>query len=204
MADLKVINNLTRIEEDTPFIPVSMSNAIYQGPPGDPGVWVGENEPTNSSLIWINPIKGNVLQIRNKVGDPWKEVPYISLDRETFATKDYVADEIEKIPQPDLSKYALKSEIPSTSGLATEKYVDEKFNSIEVPDVDLSNYYTKTQVDNLIPSTSGLATIGYVNEKFNSIVIPDTSGFVSEDRVLELIEEHGGGGDLPASEEGEF
>lgn len=89
------------------------------------------------------------------------------------------------------------------TGYATEKYVDDAIANIDVPDVDLSDYYTKSEVDNLIPSTSGLATIGYVNEKFNSIVIPDTTGFVDEERVLELIEEHGGG-NLPASEEGEF
>ena len=300
MAEIKVINNLTNNIEDVPTINVSMSNAIYRGEPGDPGVWVGENEPTNSSLIWINPIKGNVLQIRNEVGDSWKEVPYISLDRETFATKDYVADEIEKIPQPDLSKYALKSEIPSTSGLATEKYVDDAIANIDVPEMDvegLSKIFIlnlgsvgtsitteqKTIIENIynnpnsliyvngmlidhvekgdthlrlyyirwdgsrtsmmfkfnggkitsstVPSFSnillsadevevdrGFVPSGLkqsVNNEFGYIknnyytkteiddLIPDISGFVSEDRVLELIEEHGGG-NLPASEEGEF
>lgn len=94
------------------------------------------------------------------------------------------------------------------TGYATETYVDDAIANIdipdiEVPDVDLSNYYTKSEVDNLIPDTSGLATVGYVNEKFNSIVIPDVSGFVNEERVMELIEEFGAPA-LSPSEEGEF
>jgi hypothetical protein len=111
MADLKVINNLTRIEEDAPFIPASMSNAIYQGPrglpgkDGDPGVYVGGDEPTINSLIWINPFIGNVLKIRNSVNDPWVEVPYIGPDMTMYATKEFVANEILKI---DLSDYYTK------------------------------------------------------------------------------------------------
>lgn len=48
----------------------------------------------------------------------------------------------------DLSKYALKTEIPNISldGYATESYVDNKVTSI--PAVDLSNYYTKSETYN--------------------------------------------------------
>lgn len=56
-------------------------------------------------------------------------------------------DEIAAIPQPDLSKYALKSEIPSISGLATEKYVDDAIANINIPETDLTNYYTKEEID---------------------------------------------------------
>ena len=165
----------------------------------------------NTLLNRVNEVDENIEQV---VNDYLKDNP-LSVDLTGYAKEEYVDKAIAAIPQPDLSKYALKSEIPSTSGLATTKYVDEKFNSIEVPDVDLSNYYTKSQVNDLIPDTSGfalkseipstdgLATLGYVNEKFNSIVVPDVSGFVNEERVMELIEEFGGG-TLPASEEGEF
>lgn len=83
------------------------------------------------------------------------------------------------IPEPDLSDYAKKSDIPSTSGLATEKYVDdaiadidipstaglateqyvqEQIKKIDVPDTDLSNYYNKQEVDAKIPDTSGFLT----------------------------------------------
>lgn len=48
----------------------------------------------------------------------------------------------------DLSKYALKADIPNVSldGYATESYVDNKVANI--PAVDLSNYYTKSEIYN--------------------------------------------------------
>lgn len=100
----------------------------------------------------------------------------IEVDLTGYATETYVNEAVAAIPQPDLSEYALKTEIPSTSGLATEKYVDEKFNSIEIPDVDLSNYYTKSEVDNLIPDTTGYAL---------KSEIPDVSGFTTMNAVEE-------------------
>lgn len=53
---------------------------------------------------------------------------------------------------PDVSGFALKSEIPSTSGLATEKYVDDAIANIDIPETDLSNYYNKTEVEALFNS----------------------------------------------------
>ena len=54
----------------------------------------------------------------------------------------------------DVSHLALKSEIPSIEGLASESYVDEAINNIEIPEgggnVDLSNYYTKTAMDDIL------------------------------------------------------
>ena len=45
----------------------------------------------------------------------------------------------------DLSAYATKEEIPSVEGLASESYVNEK-----VAEIDLSNYYLKSDVDALL------------------------------------------------------
>lgn len=64
----------------------------------------------------------------------------------------------------DLSKYALKTEIPNISldGYATESYVDNKVASI--PATDLSNYYTKSEtynkeeVDALVSNSGGGTT----------------------------------------------
>ncbi|MBR3979690.1 MAG: hypothetical protein IKJ98_00850 [Bacteroidales bacterium] len=50
----------------------------------------------------------------------------------------------------DLSGYATKDEIPNVEGLASENYVNEKVAAIEIPEVDLSNYYPKTDVDALL------------------------------------------------------
>lgn len=76
-------------------------------------------------------------------------------DLSGYAKKTYVDEAIANIkhPTPDLSGYAKKSDIPSTAGLATETYVDNAIKNIEIPevDVDLSNYYTKSEVEALIP-----------------------------------------------------
>jgi hypothetical protein len=68
------------------------------------------------------------------------------------------------IPEIDLSDYATKAEL---AGLATEEFVLQKISEIEIPtvDVDLSNYYTKEEVEALIPSMEGFATTEYVNSQ---------------------------------------
>jgi hypothetical protein len=51
-----------------------------------------------------------------------------------------------EIPDYDLSLYALKSELPSIEGLATETYVDKKVAAIKIPEVDFSDYATKAEL----------------------------------------------------------
>lgn len=77
---------------------------------------------------------------------------------------------------PDVSNFAIKSDIPSIEGLATEEYVAKAIEDAELSgkDVDLSNYYTKPEVDNLIPDITNLAT---------KDEIPDVSGFTTLDEV---------------------
>ena len=65
---------------------------------------------------------------------------------------DYTAPDLssyaKKTDIPSLDGYALKTEIPSTDGLATTEYVDNAVANVPTGgDVDLSNYYTKTEVD---------------------------------------------------------
>lgn len=78
---------------------------------------------------------------------------------------DYIRQLISEI---DLSDYATKADL---AGLATEEFVLQKIAEIEFPtiDVDLSNYYTKTEVEALIPSVEGLATTEYVNNQTTEI-----------------------------------
>ena len=61
-----------------------------------------------------------------------------------------------------LENYASKEEIPSIEGLATETYVNEAISNIEIPEgnggnVDLSNYYTETEIDGLLSGKSDLS-----------------------------------------------
>ena len=127
------------------------------------------------------------------------------IDLTDYYTKNETNNQIDtKISQIDLTDYAKKNEIPkSVSQLtndrnyATESYVATKISEAQLGEgnVDLSNYYTKSETNNQIdtkisqidlsnyatkneiPSTVGLATETYVNSKFDSIEIPDVSGF---------------------------
>ena len=83
-------------------------------------------------------------------------IEHPTTDLTGYATEQYVQEQIEGIEhpttdlsdyytksetntainnaKPDLSGYALKTEIPSTAGLATEKYVDDAIAAIEIPE----------------------------------------------------------------------
>ena len=70
-----------------------------------------------------------------------KEIPDEYITEEELEAKGYITE------HQDLSAYALKEEIPSTEGLATESYVQEEIGKITIPEVDLSGYYTKAETD---------------------------------------------------------
>lgn len=98
-----------------------------------------------------------------------------------FATEAVVSQKIEEVITKELKKFLedyytkeeteafvsaeiSKLEIPSSEDFATKTYVDEKFNSIEFPDnsnIDFSNYYNKTETNDLIA------------QAVNSIEIPE-------------------------------
>ena len=73
-----------------------------------------------------------------------------------FATKDYVDNAVNNIPEVDLSGYALKSEIPDVSGFLTavpEEYVTESELDAKgylTEHQSLADYSTTTQVQNMI------------------------------------------------------
>lgn len=74
---------------------------------------------------------------------------HINIDLSSYATKEELLEAINSI---DLSSYALKTEIPSLNGYATTEYVDNAIANVPSGggNVDLSNYYTKTEVDTAI------------------------------------------------------
>lgn len=89
-----------------------------------------------------------------------------------LATETYVDNAIATIPKvdlseyakitdiPDVSNFATKDEIPSIEGLASTKYVDDAISAIDIPSADLSNYYTKSEVDTAISSAIGAIVDG--------------------------------------------
>lgn len=56
----------------------------------------------------------------------------------------------------------------ASEALATKEYVDEAIKNAPGATVDLSNYYTKTEVDNKIPDVSKFQTEEQVNALINS------------------------------------
>ena len=87
----------------------------------------------------------------------------VTVDLTGYATETYVQEQISAIPAPDLSGYALKTDIPTTvssfendAGYLTEHQ-------------DLSAYALKTEV----PSIEGLATETYVNETVAAVDVSE-------------------------------
>lgn len=96
--------------------------------------------------------------------------------------------------QQDLSDYALKSEIPSIDGLATEQFVKDSIDAIEIPETNLSNYYDKIETEGLITKAiesiehptidlDGYATEDFVNKAISGIQVPDVSNFITMEEV---------------------
>ena len=110
----------------------------------------------NSLLEKINSVEGSIEQV---VADYLlKNHPQVDLNG--YATKEYVDNAIAAIGAVDLSnyftkeeansKFATKEEIPSTSGLATEQYVNTAITN--------SGFQTETQVNTLI--SNAISAIG--------------------------------------------
>lgn len=128
-----------------------------KGDKGDSGVYVGENEPTDDSLVWINPNGG---------------------ETEALATKDYVDTQIAAIVIPDVSGFATKAEIQA-AGYLTEvpaEYITEtELNSkgfaktTDIPDV--SGFATKSEVQ-----SAGYQTAADVEALINSTLVEVENG----------------------------
>ena len=135
-------------------------------------------------------LEGRIIEISDKLdGFPVAE---------RIATRDFVRDEIRSIA------------IPSIEGLASESYVDNAIQSINVQ-VDLTNYAQKHEIDaiqdsiQILTSTVNNIAVGgevdltgylkvgdvytksevenFVTQKVSEIIIPDVSDFVSKSYV---------------------
>lgn len=134
-----------------------------------------------------------ILQLDEELIDVNQRIDNIDLT--PYATKEEVTAVEEKIPSTEglATKQELDDAIAAIEhptvdleGYATENYVDTKFAEIKVPtavselnndagyitandipEVNLSNYYTKSETETL------------VNEAVNGIEIPDTTGFIT-------------------------
>ena len=80
------------------------------------------------------------------------------------------------VAEIDLTPYAKTEDVPSIDGLATEKYVDEKFGSIEIPEVDFTgyakimHYQTKEEFDNELEQDNILDDVIYFIDDTKEII----------------------------------
>lgn len=182
----------------------------------------------NEHTIYYVP-NGNHYDEYMYVNGQWEMIGSTELDLTGYATEEYVQEQIENIdiPDPDLTAYAKKTDIPSLEGYATQdyvdiqisyinsegvkeiyvgteapvagssyevwinpdekagfatiEYVDDAIANIEHPTVDLSNYYTKTEVDAKIPNVSGYVTETEMNAAiiaaFESVVLAEEEAY---------------------------
>lgn len=106
-----------------------------------------------------------------KIQEVVDSIPEVDLS--AYATVDYVDNAVNNIDMPDLTPYALKSEIPDVSSFITAEeaaiYIDSTelnnalANYAKVEDIpDVSAYQTETQVNTLI--SNALNAIGVAEE----------------------------------------
>ena len=106
-----------------------------------------------------------------KIQEAVNAIPEVDLSN--YATVDYVNNAVNNIDMPDLTPYALKSEIPDVSSFITAEeaaiYIDSTelnnalANYAKVEDIpDVSAYQTETQVNTLI--SNALNAIGVAEE----------------------------------------
>lgn len=86
--------------------------------------------------------------------------------------KNYESDYIDKISVQELLKS--KADIAS---VYTKTEIDKKFESIEEPVIDLSDYYTKQETIDLIPDVSQFITIDVVPTKVSQL--ENDSGYIT-------------------------
>ena len=174
---------LTWVPSEEGMEPVEEKISVI-GPKGEPGFYVGTEEPTGEELVWINPNGTNVNEFAT-IDFVRKEIAAIpGADLTGLATEEFVNSKIAEIPKVDLTGYAKISDIPDTSNNATYEYVDNAVAAIEIPDTsgfalkseipDISNLALKSE----IPDTSAFIT---------AADLPDTSGFTTEEEVNALI-----------------
>ena len=124
-----------------------------------------------------------------------------------YYTKSEVDDLIPTPFSGDYTDLTNTPTIPDVTAFLTEQQIDDKIGSYVTeaelqteltnyqPTIDLSDYYTKTEVDGLIPVTFS----GDYNDLTNKPTIPSLAGYATEAFVTQQIANVNGGGDVDLS-----
>ncbi len=127
------------------------------------------------------------------VNEAISNIDFPETDLSNYYTKAETNTAINKA-KPDLTTYAKKTEIPSIEGLATENYVDNAIDTIEFPETDLSNYYTKQETNteiekskqDLTPYAKRTALLNYYNKQETETAINTVNNNI--DKAVEAME----------------
>ena len=108
-----------------------------------------------------------------KVKPRTKPADYVYTETEIKTYKQLEA-RIDEIEKNGISGDVVTEDELAQKGFATEQYVKDAVDNIDIPDVDLSDYYNKTEVDNkldtkLTASTGDDAIHGYVTVTHKTI-----------------------------------
>lgn len=148
-------------------------------------------ERTEYALDHAQGINENTIPIRE--GQQLR-VPTVPTADYHAASKSYVDSAIANI---DISEGGEDASVAITDDGKGNVFIGDGEASV----IELTNYYTKTEIDNKGYLTEHQSLEGYAK----TTDIPDVSAFQTEAQVIALIEQYGGGGaDYPNYEEVEF
>lgn len=154
----------TAVKEGMPTVP----GANIRGIQGEPGVYIGTN-PGEDDLVWIDPSDGEVTgiitpdEVQTMINNA-----IIKPDLTGYATINYVDNAVNNIefPEPDLSAYAKKTEVP--------KNVSQLNNDMRYVEADaLNGYALKTEIPNMVPYANRQEVEGMIGDAVDAIEVPE-------------------------------
>lgn len=144
---------------------------------GPNGTWIIGNEDTG--VIASPSLAGYATEdyVKAKIAD----IDFPILDLTNYITREQLSEALLGIKIPDINNFATKDELaqaiksialPDLTSYATKEYVAQKIAEVQIPDkeVDLSAYYTKTEVDTkLQKNLDDYATKTYVEDLIDDL-----------------------------------
>ena len=164
---------------------------------GSNGTWVIGNQDTG--VIASPSLAGYATEeyVKAEIANIKLPIP----DYANYVTRGQLSEALLGIKIPDVSNFATKEELtqaiksivlPDLSSYATKEFVAQKIAEVQISggEVNLSAYYTKTEVDTKIQEDlEGYATKTYVNELIDDLEIPDdTSDMIAltHEEILDI------------------
>ena len=150
---IEVLNKMTAVPEETPVINVSMSNAIYRGPKGDKG-----DKGDDGSIVFEELTPEQKEELRGPQGPQGPKGD--KGDRGLPGAQGIQGPIGPQGPEGPVGQ-AGQDGAPGKDGVDGKDYVLTEADKAEIAgmvDVDLTDYYTKEEIDELLanlPSGGG-------------------------------------------------